>query len=78
MAPAADRLAAISHWLRKEREIAFYGDIDMIPTDQYGVQEAQRAMVDAAFVVSQAAAMFEDVPAPDAAPDAAPGAAPDA
>ena len=65
VAPAADRLAAISHWLRREREIAFYGDIDMIPTDQYGLEEARRAMADAAFVVSQAAALFEDLPAPD-------------
>lgn len=28
----ADRLARISKWLRKEREFAFYGDVDFIPT----------------------------------------------
>ena len=29
----AERLAGISAWLRKEREFAFYGDIDFIPSE---------------------------------------------
>jgi len=41
------RLAEISRWLRKEREFAFYGDIDFIPTDQYSHADAERAMADA-------------------------------
>jgi HEPN domain-containing protein len=50
--PAAfDRLATASTWLRKEREFAFYGDIDLVPTDQYDATHARRAMDDAQFVV---------------------------
>jgi hypothetical protein len=45
------RLAAISAWLRKEREFAFYGDIDFIPTERYSREEAQRAFDDAGFVI---------------------------
>jgi len=41
------RLAEISLWLRKEREFAFYGDIDFIPTEQYSVSDAERAIADA-------------------------------
>jgi HEPN domain-containing protein len=48
-------LAAISSWLRKEREFAFYGDIDFIPTEQYSEEDALRAQKDAAWVVSVAA-----------------------
>ncbi|RMH03787.1 MAG: HEPN domain-containing protein [Nitrospirae bacterium] len=36
-------LAAISRELRKERELAFYGDVDFIPTEEYDVTDAQRA-----------------------------------
>ena len=50
-----DRAAAASAWLRKEREFAFYGDIDFVPTEQYDANIAQRAMDDARFVVSIAA-----------------------
>lgn len=28
----AQTLKEISHWLRKEREFAFYGEVDLIPT----------------------------------------------
>jgi HEPN domain-containing protein len=45
------RLVEISAWLRKEREFAFYGDIDFIPTEQYTKEQAQRAFDDARFVV---------------------------
>ena len=41
------RLAEISRWLRKEREFAFYGDIDFIPTEQYSAADADRAIADA-------------------------------
>jgi len=50
-----DRLASISGWLRKERELAFYGDIDFIPTERYSEEEAVRAIDDARFVVEAAA-----------------------
>ncbi|MEW6261379.1 MAG: HEPN domain-containing protein [Thermodesulfobacteriota bacterium] len=50
--PHVDRLADISAWLRKEREFSFYGDIDMIPTEEYQIEDALRAMEDARFVVT--------------------------
>ena len=45
------RLAGISKWLRKERELSFYGDIDFIPTEEYTKKDAQRAIKDANFTV---------------------------
>lgn len=47
----ADKLASISKWLRKERELSFYGDIDFIPTAEYSKEDAERAITDARFVV---------------------------
>lgn len=50
-------LSAISTRLRKEREFAFYGEIDFIPTEQYSQADAARAVreaesaVDAAIIV---------------------------
>lgn len=49
-----ETLAAISKWLRREREFAFYGDVDFIPTEEYTLQDAQRATADAQRVVSVA------------------------
>jgi HEPN domain-containing protein len=49
-----DRLVAVSAWLRKERELSFYGDIDFIPTEAYSRADAERAIEDARFVVSVA------------------------
>jgi HEPN domain-containing protein len=45
------RAAAISKRLRRERELAFYGDVDFIPTEQYTDADAQQAYHDAAWVV---------------------------
>jgi HEPN domain-containing protein len=36
-------IAAISKALRKERELAFYGDLDFIPTDEYSLADAEKA-----------------------------------
>lgn len=47
-------LAEISAWLRKEREFSFYGDIDFIPTEQYGPAEAARAVDGARRAISAA------------------------
>jgi len=66
------RLAEISAWLRKEREFAFYGDVDFIPTEQYSEREATRAREDARFVVETAASVIperDDIP-PAAATEA--------
>lgn len=52
--PELAELAEISGWLRKEREFSFYGDIDFIPTEQYGPAEAARAMEGARRAVSAA------------------------
>ena len=48
------RMAQISGYLRKERELAFYGDVDFIPTQKYTSPEARKAMRDAFFVVKVA------------------------
>jgi HEPN domain-containing protein len=52
VAAAVDRLAAMSHRLRKEREFAFYGDEDFIPTEEYTRTDAAGALDDARFVVA--------------------------
>ncbi|MEN3184522.1 MAG: HEPN domain-containing protein [Atribacterota bacterium] len=49
-----EELARISKWLRKEREFAFYGDVDFIPTLEYTWEDGERARNDARFVVSVA------------------------
>lgn len=59
VAERIDRLAQISSWLRKEREFAFYGDIDFIPTERYTQADAGRAIEDATFVVSTAEAVIK-------------------
>ena len=38
-------LARISKELRKERELALYGDVDFIPTDEYSLQQAEKATI---------------------------------
>ena len=47
--PHVWRLAAISSWLRKERELAFYGDADFLPTEEYTREQAAQALSDARF-----------------------------
>ena len=48
------RAAEISKWLRKERELAFYGDIDFIPTEEYTVEDSSRASENANWIVALA------------------------
>lgn len=55
------RLAAISKWLRKERELSFYGDVDFIPTEEYDREEAERAIKEATFVVEVARKVIPEV-----------------
>ena len=50
----AARMAEISKRLRKERELAFYGDLDFIPTEEYTAADASRAIRDARWIVSMA------------------------
>jgi HEPN domain-containing protein len=52
-------LARISKRLRREREFAFYGDIDFVPTHEYSDADARLA-IDEATVVVDAARRFID------------------
>lgn len=45
------RLAKISKDLREDRELAFYGDNDFIPSEEYNARDAQKAIRDAGFTV---------------------------
>jgi HEPN domain-containing protein len=47
-------LAGISKSLRKDLELAFYGDIDFIPTEEYSITEAQQAYDGAKIVLDVA------------------------
>lgn len=47
-------LAGISKRLRKERELAFYGDLDFIPTEEYSLEDARQAQQDAQRVLQTA------------------------
>lgn len=55
VARQAERLAEVSKWLRKEREFAFYGDVDFIPTEEYTREDAVRAREGARMAVEAAA-----------------------
>ena len=46
---------------RRARSEAFYGDIDFIPTEEYGPADAARAYDDAAWVVALASRMIEQL-----------------
>ncbi len=59
VAKEAEKLASISKWLRKEREFAFYGDTDFIPTEEYDLNDALIAIRDAEFVVKMAALVIK-------------------
>lgn len=45
------KLSTISRRLRKDRELAFYGDEDFIPSREYSRRDAKRALEEARFVV---------------------------
>jgi len=49
-----EKMAAISKRLRKERELAFYGDIDFIPTEEYSEDDAEKTIADTKFIVKTA------------------------
>ena len=54
------RVAGISRWLRREREIAFYGDVDLVPTESYQEEDAARAMADALEVYTAVEQLMAD------------------
>ena len=49
-----DRMARISQLLRRDRELAFYGAEDVIPTEAYSEQDAAVAMAQAQEAVAAA------------------------
>jgi HEPN domain-containing protein len=51
VAAEVERLASMSKRLRKEREFAFYGDEDFIPTEEYTRDDAAAALADARLVI---------------------------
>lgn len=53
------RAAEISKRLRRERELALYGDIDFIPTEEYSAADAERAYADAAWVLTVASEVID-------------------
>ena len=57
--PRLSALAELSKWLRKEREISFYGDIDFIPTEEYRKEDASRALEGAKTVVEIASIVMK-------------------
>jgi HEPN domain-containing protein len=57
--PRINRAAEISRRLRRDRELAFYGDIDFIPTQQYSADDARRAFEDAAWVAELAGQVID-------------------
>src|SRR5439155_3100047 len=58
-----DRAAQISARLRRERELAFYGDIDFVPSEQYSAADAARAYDEAAWIVALAEEVIGALPA---------------
>ncbi len=56
------RAAEISKRLRRERELALYGDIDFIPTEEYSAADADRAYADAAWIVELAGEVISRLP----------------
>lgn len=57
--PPLEDLAQISKRLRKERELAFYGDLDFIPTEEYTLEDACQAQQDAERVLQAARRVIE-------------------
>ena len=54
VAEALERAAQISDRLRRDRELASYGDIDFIPTERYSAAQGRQAYDDAAWILALA------------------------
>ena len=61
VASQLEELAEISKWLRRERELAFYGEIDFIPTEEYTKEDALKAIEGARKTVKAAEEVIEAV-----------------
>ncbi len=58
------RAAEVSKSLRRERELAFYGDVDFIPTEEYSEAHGRAAYDGAAFVLALAQEVMRQFPVP--------------
>lgn len=54
-----DRMAEISHSLRRDRELAFYGSEDLTPSEFYKKKDAKDAMSQAEWVVASLGKVFK-------------------
>ncbi|MEA2625835.1 MAG: hypothetical protein QOD06_1880 [Candidatus Binatota bacterium] len=55
----AERMAEISKGLRKDREIAFYGAEDLVPSEFYGREDAEKALEDARWLHTRVASVVK-------------------
>lgn len=53
-------LADDSQWLRAQRELAFYGDVEWIPTERYGPGDGARALAAAEAALELATMLIEN------------------
>jgi HEPN domain-containing protein len=53
--PHLERMGRISHTLRRDRELAFYGSEDLTPSEFYKQEDATQARDDATWVVARVA-----------------------
>lgn len=60
--PHVERMARISRELRRDRELAFYGTKDLVPSEFYAEEDANRALTDARFIVEIATAALDAMP----------------
>lgn len=47
-----DRIVSISKHLRKERELAFYGDEDYLPSEEYSEVDGQNAITNTEWLLT--------------------------
>jgi HEPN domain-containing protein len=52
LAPQLERIVALSKALRKERELAYYGDEDYLPSEEYSLQDAQHYIQECDWLLS--------------------------
>ncbi len=56
---ALPRICTLSKHLRKERELAFYGEEDYIPSENYSAEEAHKAIADCRWLLDLLAPHIE-------------------
>lgn len=59
------RIRQISRDLRKDREMSFYGDEDLLPSEAYSVDHAKKAMDDCDWLLSLLAPLLAPLLEPD-------------